>query len=164
MSKLNAETAIATVEEARELMQREHQAHLDQGGECDNFENITVVHSDGDNMFNCDECKIWCKSKNILYTRGRPYVSTDQAKVERWNQVVEEKLRLMLHVAELPLSYWCHAARHLAHVHNMVCTSINEDWAPPCWAVFRRKPDYTGLRVWGAEATVSYTHLRAHET
>ena len=131
-------------------MRREHNADLARGGECDNFSILNAIHSDGDTMFDCEEFRKFCSSKNFSYTTGRQYKSTDQALVERFNRVVENKVRLLLHQAELPLTMFCYAVRHVAFIHNMTCTRINKDWAPPCLAVFHRIPDYSELRIWGS--------------
>jgi hypothetical protein len=93
------------------------------------------------------ESKGWLQQQGIELELSAPHSPQQNGKAERLNRVLVERARAMLAESGLPLKYWYIAVQYGNEVRN------RSPYAPlgitPYEAFFGRKPDVSGLRVWG---------------
>ncbi len=91
----------------------------------------------------------WCYSKGMEVHKTAPYSSSQNGIAEHMNRTLADLARAMRIAADLPVFLWEYAVAHTAYVRNRAYSSAIKVTTPyERW--YRRKPDVTHLRAFGA--------------
>ena len=97
------------------------------------------------------------KSKGIIHETTAPYTPQQNGAAERLNRKLMERVRAMLHGAQLDVDMWAEAAVTANFIRNR--SPISDRVKTP-WELFHnRKPDISHMRVFGSKA---YVHIPKH--
>jgi hypothetical protein len=99
----------------------------------------------------------YCKEHGITYERTVPDASQQNGVAERANQIIERMTRAMLLDASLTFWFWPLAAQAAVHIKNRVPHASNSRDVTPFEGWFKRKPDLSHLRPFGALVTARKT-------
>ncbi|KAJ9520596.1 hypothetical protein QJQ45_007467 [Haematococcus lacustris] len=115
-----------------------------------------ALRSDNGSEYSNKTLRDWCSSKGIQQQFSAPYCPEQNGKAERLNRTIMQSTRSMLLSAQLPPGFWVDASRPVAnYVRNLL--PITGQPVTPWEAFYRRKPNLSALRVFGATAWVYVT-------
>jgi hypothetical protein len=117
---------------------------------------IKALRSDNGGEYISDEFQNYLKSKGIRHELTTPYSPQQNGVAERSNRTLMESARSMLAHARLPESYWAEAVATAAYIRNRIPTSAIKENKTPFEKWYGRKPDISGVRVFGC---VAYAHV-----
>ncbi|XP_065219740.1 uncharacterized protein LOC135845199 [Planococcus citri] len=90
-----------------------------------------------------------CDAKGIIQQPAEPYVHEHNAKIERLNRTVVEKMRAMLYDAGMPSTYWTYAAFMACDTVNRLPTrSIGGEIPYEVW--HNKAVDWEQIRIFGS--------------
>ena len=115
---------------------------------------MKAVRTDNGTEYVNSELEAYFSSKGVLHNTTAPYTPEQNGVAGRFNRTLMERVRAMLLDAQLEEEYWAEAAATANYVKNRSPASHNS--LTP-WELFHgRKPDVSGMRVFGAKA---YKHV-----
>ena len=115
---------------------------------------LKAVRTDKGTEYVNSELQGYFRDKGVVHNTTAPYTPEQNGVAERFNRTRMDRVRAMLLDAKLELDYWAEAARTATYVKNM---SPSSGSAQTPWELFYgRKPDISGMRVFGAKA---YVHV-----
>ncbi|KAJ9507929.1 hypothetical protein QJQ45_021276 [Haematococcus lacustris] len=114
-----------------------------------------ALRSDNGSEYSNKTLRDWCSSKGIQQQFSAPYCPEQNGKAERLNRTIMQATRSMLLSAQLPPGFWVDAALKANYVRNLL--PITGQPVTPWEAFYRRKPNLSALRVFGATAWVYVT-------
>ncbi|KAJ9519346.1 hypothetical protein QJQ45_023135 [Haematococcus lacustris] len=114
-----------------------------------------ALRSDNGSEYCNKALRDWCSSKGIQQQFSAPYCPEQNGKAERLNRTIMQATRSMLLTAQLPPGFWVDAALKANYVRNLL--PITGQPVTPWEAFYRRKPNLSALRVFGATAWVYVT-------
>jgi hypothetical protein len=100
----------------------------------------------------------YCKEHGITYERTVPDASQQNGVAERANQIIERMTRAMLVDSSLTVWFWPLAAQAAVHIKNRVPHASLKPDTTPFEGWFKRKPDLSHLRPFGALVTTRKTN------
>lgn len=98
----------------------------------------------------------FCKSKGIQMKLTAPYTPEQNGVSERMNRTLMEKVRSIMHAANIPQKLWGEAMYTSMFLTNRSPTSALEHSKTPYEMWYGSKPDISRLKVYGC---VSYCHV-----
>jgi len=111
---------------------------------------LKAVRTDNGTEYVNQELRSYFKSKGVEHQMTVPYTPEQNGKAERLNRTLMDKVRAMLHEAKLRKSLWAEAVNTASYLRNRSAVS-GKDQTP--WELFyKKKPDVSHLRVFGARA------------
>ena len=113
---------------------------------------LKAVRTDRGTEYLNSELHKYFRSKGIIHNTTAPYTPEQNGVAERFNRTLMERVRAMLSDAKLEEEYWADAAITATFVRNR---SPSRHGTQTPWELFYgRKPDVSGMRVFGAKAYV----------
>ena len=97
------------------------------------------------------------KSKGIIHETTAPYTPQQNGAAERLNRTLMERVRAMLHGAQLDVDMWAEAAVTANFIRNR--SPISGRAKTPWELFYNSKPDISHMRVFGSKA---YVHIPKH--
>ena len=97
------------------------------------------------------------KKKGVKHETTAPYTPQQNGAAERFNRTLMERVRAMLFDAQQPKDMWAEAAVTATYIRNRSPTTSRAQ--TPWELCFGRKPDVSGMKVFGARA---YVHVPKH--
>nr|BAG74297.1 polyprotein [Neopyropia yezoensis] len=108
------------------------------------------IRFDGAKEFTTAKLRQWYEEKGIDYEVTLPYSPQSNGKAERVNRTIKERVRAALSESGLDEELWAEAAVAAAYVMNR-SPKEGQDVTP--WEGFTgKRPDVSGLAVWGSRA------------
>ena len=133
---------------------------------------IKRLKSDNGGEYTAARLRGWCRDNNIVQKFTSPDTPEQNGTAERCWGVLKNMARTMMIEAEMAPGFWQRAMSTACYIANRMPTASQPDITP-----FERltgeRPDNSHFRRFGCLAfpvtpgykkSVSYTHLRAHET
>ncbi|KAJ9506107.1 hypothetical protein QJQ45_016595 [Haematococcus lacustris] len=114
-----------------------------------------ALRSDNGSEYSNKTMRDWYSSKGIQQQFSAPYCPEQNGKAERLNRTIMQATRSMLLSAQLPPGFWVDAALKANYVRNLL--PITGQPVTLWEAFYRRKPNLSALRVFGATAWVYVT-------
>ncbi|KAA0037814.1 gag-pol polyprotein [Cucumis melo var. makuwa] len=90
-------------------------------GDCQG-QKIIRIHSDHGKEFDNEDLNNFCQSEGIHHEFAALITPQQNGVVERKNRTLQEIVRVMIHVKNLPLNFWVEAVNTTCHIHNRVIT------------------------------------------
>jgi len=87
--------------------------------------NVFTIRSDRGLEFQTSEMKKLLSEEGIIWEPSQPYVPQQNGSAERVNQELKHKIRVNLHSARMPFSFWGHALNYTVFVYNRMPHSAN---------------------------------------
>ena len=113
---------------------------------------VKVVRSDRGGEYVNHEQQQWCISKGIQQQLTPAYTPQLNGKAERLNRTLIERVRAMLHGAQLSAGFWAEAVQVAAHIINRSPSSSKQ--STPFQLFYGHQPSIAHLRVFGAPTSV----------
>lgn len=115
---------------------------------------LRSVHSDRGGEF-VGDVREYCKRKGIQFTTSAPNSPAENGLAERCWRSVSERTRCMMMDVKAPKGTWSLAMTTAAHLENRLPTKALGQKSP-YEAMSGKKPDLSGMRVWGSAV---YVHV-----
>ena len=113
---------------------------------------VKMIRSDRGGEYVNNEQQQWCASKGIQQQLTPAYTPQLNGKAERLNRTLIERVRAMLHSAQLSAGFWAEAVQVAAHIINRSPSSSKQ--ATPYQLFYGHQPSIAHLRIFGAPASV----------
>jgi len=113
---------------------------------------VKVIRSDRGGEYVNREQQQWCANKGIQQQLMPAYTPQLNGKAERLNRTLIERVRAMLHDAQMSTGFWAEAVQVAAHIINRSPSSSKH--ATPFQLFYGHQPSIAHIRVFGAQASV----------
>ena len=113
---------------------------------------VKAIRSDRGGEYVNEQQQQWCASKGIQQQLTPADTPQLNGKAERLNRTLMERVRAMLHSAQLSAGFWAEAVQVAAHIINRSPSSSKQ--VTPFQLFYGRQPSIAHLRVFGAPASV----------
>jgi hypothetical protein len=121
--------------------------------ELETGQRLRVLRSDGGGEYTGDAVAKYLEDRGIKHEVTTPDTPQHNGVAECMNRTLLDKVRAMLHGADLPKSYWYDALTYAAFLHNVSPTRSLEDMTPEeAWS--GNKPNVSGVCVFGCRVFV----------
>lgn len=117
---------------------------------------ISRIRCDNGGEYRNELFERFCRKKGIQMECTVPYTPEQNGVSERMNRTLVEKARAMLFESKVNKIFWCEAVETAAYLVNRSPASALQDGKTPSELWEGRRPDVSGLRVWGSPA---YCHV-----
>lgn len=117
---------------------------------------ISRIRCDNGGEYRNELFERFCRKKGIQMECTVPYTPEQNGISERMNRTLVEKARAMLFDSRVDKKFWCEAVETAAYLVNRSPASALQDGKTPSELWDNRRPDVSGLRVWGSPA---YCHV-----
>lgn len=117
---------------------------------------IARVRSDNGGEYRNEQFEKFCEQKGIQMECTVPYSPEQNGVSERMNRTLVEKARAMLIGSGVAKTFWCEAVETAAYLVNRSPASALKEGKTPFELWEGRKPNISGMRVWGSPA---YCHV-----
>ena len=122
--------------------------------ETQSGKHLKAVRTDRGKEYVNSELQGYFKDKGAIHQTTAPYTPEQNGVAERFNRTLMERVRALLTDAKLGDEHWAEAANTATYVKNR-SPSSHSTKTP--WELFNgRKPDVSGMRVFGSKA---YVHV-----
>ena len=115
---------------------------------------LKAVRTDRDIEYVNSELETYFSDKGVIHNTTAPYTPEQNGVPERFNRTLMERVRAMLFDANLGYEHWVVAASTATYVKNRSPSSHSSQ--TPWELFFGRKPDVSGMQVFGSKA---YMHV-----
>ena len=115
---------------------------------------LKAVRTDRGREYVNSELQAYFDNKGVVHNTTAPYTPEQNGVAERFNRTLMERVRAMLQDAQLEEEYWSAAALTATYVKNRSPSAHSTQ--TPFELFFGRKPDVSGMRVFGVKA---YVHV-----
>ncbi len=115
---------------------------------------LKAVHTDRGTDYVNSELETYFSDKGVIHNTTAPYTPEQNGVAERFNHTLTKWVRSMLLDAKLESEHWADAASTATYVKNRSPSSHSSQ--TPWELFFGRKPDVSGMRVFGSKA---YVHV-----
>ena len=112
---------------------------------------LTILKADQGGEFTSDQLADFCRERGIQQRFSPARHPELNGAVERQNRTVQESIISMLLDADLSVWFWPYAMSWYAFTHNRTGTRTNQNFKTPFESFYKRKPDLTGLIVFGSQ-------------
>jgi len=109
---------------------------------------IKTFTSDGGGEYVNNELKTFLENKGISFVPTHPYTPEENCLVEKLNGVLVNKMRAVMHAANLPMGLWPEVLRYVVEVDNLSPTKALKG-VTPTEKLLGSKPDVAQLKVCG---------------
>lgn len=113
---------------------------------------VQTVRTDNGTEYVNKELSDFLKDRGIVHQKSAPYTPEQNGAAERLNRTILERVRAMLHDAQLPKSLWAEAAVTANYLRVRAPTAAAT--CTPFELFYKRKPNISHLRVFGCRAFV----------
>ena len=117
---------------------------------------LVTLRSDNGGEYLTKQFETYLKSKGTFHQTTVPYSPEQNGIAERMNRTLVESAKAMMNHAGLPNCYWAEAIACACYIRNRVVTAALSGNATPFEKWYGKKPDLTGMRVFGCTA---YGHV-----
>jgi len=115
---------------------------------------LKAVRTDRGTEYVNSELETYFSDKGVIHNTTAPYTPEQNGVAERFNRTLMERVRAMLLDAKLGSEHWADAASTATYVKNRSPSSHSSQ--TPWELFFDRKPDVSGMQVFGSKA---YVHV-----
>ncbi|KAG4055048.1 hypothetical protein PC123_g9869 [Phytophthora cactorum] len=119
---------------------------------------IKTFSSDGGGEFDNNKLKLFIATRGIRFVPTHRYTPEENALVEKLNGVLVNKMRAVMHAANLPTALWSEVLQYVVDIDNMSATRALNGKTPSV-KLMGSKPDVAKIRVCEC---VGFVHQAKH--
>ena len=125
---------------------------------------ITSLRCDNAKEYISGAVKEYCDSRGIETDASNPYTPQQNARSERYNRKLEERIRAIMFQGRIPFDEWPLVSKMAEYLINRTPSRMLKGWKTPFELYYGRKPNLSNIRIGGCATWVYIEKFNRDDT